>query len=228
MRWLPVCAIIALVLAGPVRAGAWLRGEDTGFLAVTSTMRGPLELQMFETETALYGEYGLLENLTLGVDLNYRDTKSGHGLVFVRLPIGRTDRAWRFAGELGLGKHLWQDAWGNQHWVPMAKTAVSVGRGLPTKHGGWINVDTAVEWRNSGKEPLYKIDGIIGIGLWPKLDGLFKVETAYNDSVGFGWAVTPGLAWRQNERNRLVLGVEFREVADWRTTGLTLSFWRDF
>ncbi len=106
---LPRLAILFFLLdVSTATAGAWLREKGTGFSSVTT--KGTLSRDFSETT---YWEYGVRDDLTLGVEAAFftfaSGAQSGSGMVFLRRPIGKKDRPSVWAYELGIGAD-WSDA----------------------------------------------------------------------------------------------------------------------
>ncbi len=221
MRGILTSLLIWTTTAATAQAGAWLRDPGSLFIAATTTTRlSPTEIT---TEGALYAEYGLRPKLTLGLDINHKIGYSGHALTFVRYPIGPRDRRNRYAVELGLGGHHWQG-----DWSPMAKLAVSMGRGLEFRRGnGWLAVDAAIEQRFGNPDPLYKLDATLGLPLWGRIGPMLQVETAKTRDLPLFWSVTPGLRYETKKLGTFVVGYESKHGIE-STHGIKFGLWRDF
>ncbi|SFU20962.1 hypothetical protein [Sedimentitalea nanhaiensis] len=221
MRFAVIVLLLCAVLAPPALAGAWLREHKTAFIAIGATVRGNRET-LPDLENKFYAEYGLVPRLTLGLDYNDTRGKSGHALLFVRLPLGRTDRRMRYGIEIGAGMHRWQ-----QEWASMYKIALAAGRGFESRWGnGWMGLDAAYEQRAGLSDPTFKLDTVIGMSSGWRVRPLIKLETAYVPGQPLGWSFTPGIMF--DVRNSTwVLGVE-RRSTNLETIGLTFGLWRNF
>ena len=223
MHRMLVAVTICLVAAQPAGAGAWLRGEGQSFLAVSTIGRSTDGRTLSETETALYAEHGLTPRLTLGADINDRYGLSGHALLFARLPLGPTDRASKWALELGTGGHHQQG-----HWGSLYKATLAYGYSFETARGfGWLGIETALEMRSGLDSPVHKLDATLGLPLRPGLQALLQVETSYVSGQRFAYAITPGVILGRHGTRRWHLGIEHRR-ADRRSTGVKLALWLDF
>lgn len=85
-------------------AGAWLREKGSSFTAISVTTFEEGE-GGYKYKSSLYAEWGLRENLTIGLDAEEHQDLYGHALVFARIPIADFSQAGRFAAEFGVGAH---------------------------------------------------------------------------------------------------------------------------
>ncbi|MDP5217365.1 hypothetical protein Q5Y75_09075 [Ruegeria sp. 2205SS24-7] len=212
-----------MVLGGatPGSAGAWLQEKGGGFLSATTTGYQPGEV--VEYRSAIYAEYGLLNRLTLGIDINDRAGNSGHALVFARLPLSPPDWRNRFAIELGTGAHhrLGRTA-------AMHKVTLSYGRGVTTGLGpAWVAADVALEHRTGIGQQIRKFDLTLGMSADRFVNPLLQIETAHVRDDELYWTVTPALLLRGKKGTRWLIGVE-RRSAHPDGFGLKFGFWRNF
>ncbi|MCL6282964.1 hypothetical protein M3P21_05400 [Ruegeria sp. 2012CJ41-6] len=215
--------ILLMVLGGatPGVAGAWLQEKGGGFLSATTTGYRPGEV--VEYRSAIYAEYGLLNRLTLGLDINDRAANSGHAFAFARLPLSPPNWRNRFAIELGTGAHhtLGQTA-------AMHKITLSYGRNVVTGLGpGWIAADAALEYRTGIDQQISKFDLTLGMSADRFVNPLLQIETAHVRDDVLYWTVTPALLLRGKKGMRWLIGVE-RRSAHPDGFGLKFGFWRDF
>lgn len=216
---LAIC--IWFAVACPATAGAWLRERGQVFLATTVTLYKIAQVSPYKS--SLYGEWGVLDRLTLGMDFNERPAVSGHALLFARLPIPAPGSRNTLAIELGAGGHHWRN-----NWSPMYKLAVSFGRGWQTALGpGWLAIDTAVEHRRGKDEDLYKLDLTTGLSGQRRFNPLLQIETAYASGADLYWTVTPSVMIRGRNETRWVVGVE-RKSHFPDAIGLKLGVWTTF
>lgn len=227
-----VATCFALLLAAPAAAGAWLEQPGKGFAAASATYRhaqgsGRAAGQAAQSsELAYYGAYGLSQRLTLGVDLNRSANRSGHALMFARLPVlpkGQT----RLAAELALGV--------NQRagpWLPMQRMTLSFGRGFQTVGGrsGWLAVDVGYEHRSSGAEVIWKLDATFGLN--PAETGqrpapMLQVETSKPEGGRLTVSLIPSLRLKLHPERELIVGLEHRSGGQ-RSLGLRLGLWQRF
>jgi hypothetical protein len=221
LRQILTALIICLTMATPARCGAWLREKDSGFSAVSATLRQ--RDQSYEYETSAYGEYGLLPNLTIGFDLNQTPGLTGHALVFARLPLAYDPDRGRIAFELGLGA---QQFFGR--WSPMQKFTLSYGGKITGRLGpGWLSIDLATELRSETPGAIYKLDATLGFNGPQLVQPLVTIETLKTTQAPLFWSVTPSLRITGQKDLSWLIGLEYR-AAQARTTGLKISIWRSF
>lgn len=221
----PAIAIcLALLLARPAAAGAWLEQPGTAFAAASATYRYGQE--QLSNELGYYGAYGLTPRLTLGVDLNRSTGRAGHALLFVRLPV-LGEGANRLAAELALG--------GNQRagqWMMMQRLTLSYGRGFQTKRGrsGWLAVDAGYELRSAGVETNWKLDATLGLN--PATESsrtapMLQLEASKPVGGRLTLSLIPSLRVQLPSKREFVLGLEHRSGGQ-RSLGLRLGLWQRF
>lgn len=219
-RWI-VALLIGLIPVEPVLAGAWLREESHGFLALSGTLRRTDA--GLDYETSVYADYGLTRRLTLGVDFHQQANTAGHVLAFVRLPLNRGTRRTRLALELAAGAHAWLG-----DWQPMARTTLSLGRGFSSRWGeGWFNIDAAYERRFGSARPAIKLDGAVGLSSGGHVRPLLKLETTRIAGHPLYWTVTPAIQIDAGKGGTWIVGVERKSVPQ-GSIGLRLGLWRRF
>lgn len=223
MTRMMIAALILCAAAQQLAAGAWLSEQGTGFASVSGTVRTAGRTQLPDYELGLYGTYGLTSNVTIGLDVNALSNQSGHALLFARLPLGATDGPLRFAFELGLGAHH-----RDRRWDGMYKAGLSFGYGYSTPRGnGWLAIDAAYEMRHGNPNPVYKLDGALGLPPRGRITPFLQIETAHAPGRPLHWSLTPSVIIAGQNARRWVIGIE-RRSARQQTLGLTLRLWRDF
>ncbi|MBY6137696.1 hypothetical protein KUV61_17810 [Nocardioides marinus] len=214
-------AAAALMLAPPVAAGAWLEPVGAGFTSASATFR--TRQADPEPELSFYGAYGLTPGVTLGVDLNSNRALSGHAVLFARLPLhqGPTHRV---AAELGLGGNRVEG-----RWHMMQKATLSYGRGFQTGagHSGWIAVDASYELRNSRTQPIWKLDGTLGLNTGAAFAPMIQLETAWPQGGQPSYTLTPSLRYQLPERRELLIGLALGHEKR-SSFGLKLGLWQKF
>lgn len=188
MRSVAVALILAMASAPSAQAGAWLREKDTGFLSTS--------LQTTEdngNEISIYAEFGLSERMTLGFDstydtdlLNYvqgtgplvdslEELPQGSGIVFLRFPIGPTDKTNKWAFHVGAGARYIEG-----EFLKAAEFGLSWGRGIKIgERYGWVNVDSSYNVADSPGEARTKVDGTIGLGITPKTKVMLQMFNTF-------------------------------------------------
>ncbi|WP_149779294.1 hypothetical protein [Roseovarius litoreus] len=175
MRML-VVANLVLWLAVQCQAGPWPRAEGETFLSVS------LEAPLVQGDGlfTLYGEHGLNDRLTLGLDMGATRQKMQKTVVFARLPFGQAPGGMRLAFELGVG--ILRDQ-------PVIRPGLSFGRGFSLSgRPGWITLDTrAVIFQDvlhGDYDADFETDVTLGIETWRKTRAIVQLRAgvpAYGD-----------------------------------------------
>ena len=208
----------------PCTAGAWMRTEGDGFLSLGFRAYEDAATGTQSVEQSFYFEYGFRPRLTLGVSASYTSGEKGEGLVFLRFPLRNDDRAAKISAEFGIGAES-MDA---VNFDPFLKGGVSWGRGLTLAgRGGWVNVDSAVQWRTDDTPPLFKLDATLGLTLSDRFQvmgqGFFEA-----DENGESLTVVPSVIYTPKRGNmKFVVGLEHKSGRD-ESTGLKFGLWREF
>lgn len=223
--------MILLLLCCPAlaSAGAWMREKGQAFVAATATPRLSDSKEQ-SVETALYGEYGLRDWLTLGIDVNQAmsfEAVGGHMLLFARLPILQSSRV-KLAVEAAAGQHM-----RDEQSFSMRKLTLSAGMGFapdwgPNWGSGWLSVDLAVEDREGVPDPIMKLDATLGLPNYGKFGPMLQLETAKTGDSPVFWTVTPGLRYETEKAGTWVIGAERKNVGQDKFWGLKIGVWRRF
>lgn len=200
--WRSALILGLLALPETVTAGAWPRGQGNGFVSVayeyTVTEDTAQELVIdsgiVEPETfgftAFYGEFGLTERITLGIDLGQEDAPDTRQVIFFTT-FALSPSTWRhqLAFEIGLGEreypadpddfaHIKDLREGGVERV--LRPGLSWGYGFSTKWGGgWAALDLRREYRQERDEIVNKAD--LTLGLAPGDRDLVYLQTQYSD-----------------------------------------------
>ncbi|TMV10122.1 hypothetical protein FGK63_03415 [Ruegeria sediminis] len=221
MGRLVISILLALALAKPALAGAWLREKGSAFTALSVTAHRTGEGTYYH-KSSVYAEWGMAPWLTLGLDANERQDFNGHALVFARLPVADLGAAGRLAAEFGLGtRHRQMD------WRTTYKATLSWGKGFAAGRGeGWIALDAAVEFP-SAEDRIRKLDLTAGLSSGRRFDPLLQIETSRIRGRATYWSATPSLMIRsRGVRAVWLLGVEHNSA--FPRPGLKLALWREF
>jgi hypothetical protein len=223
MRLAQAILLVALLAAPAARAGAWMRDEGTGFLAVFATF-GRTAAGLSH-DTGFYAEYGARPRLTLGVDVNTRSDLAGHALGFLRVPLTGSGRRTQIALDLGIGAHL--DS-GGSDWNPMARATLALGRSFASGLGdGWFGVDVAYERRFGQPEGAIKLDSVIGLSSGPRFRPLLQLETCQVLGGRIDWTATASVMIDGRKGRTWVIGVQ-RGSAEGGRLGIKAALWRSF
>ena len=220
--FLMTLAALTALSPRPAEAGPWLREKGSGFTALTFGAT-----QFSETTNALYFEYGLTENTTVGLDVsaftNSLNVRNGFGNLFLRRAIGPTDGPMRMAYEVGLG-----GLWGNERQLPTLTTGVSWGHGFEmTGRPGWISATGSFVYEPTLGQHITRLDGTLGLDFGKVVTGLVETTLSYQNDDSFG-AVEPAVLIRPADsafRIRIGAQIPFSEQ---QKTALKLGIWHSF
>lgn len=211
MRASLIGAVVFMLLATSALAGAWPREKGGVFAALSYEVTTPRAALMPEAlaldptpplygYTGLYGEYGLTERLTIGIDTGQEENQdSWSGVVFARMPIGPQDWRHRFSVQLGLGQRRYEKNglyYGLEtietEWI--ARPALAWGYGFDTRWGsGWAAADASLEFREETGGVPVKVDVTLGTTVSERATLLLQLQTGdYPDNPPYA-KLLPGL-----------------------------------
>ncbi len=214
--------VLILSTAPPLTAGAWLREKGATFTSLSFTTNW-----YYETGQTTFFEYGLRDDITIGVDiamgLDRFGVQSGTGTAFVRRPLRWGDSANVWAYEIGAGA-----SWSGERITPHLKTGLSWGRGLTLRDmAGWTAVDTSIKWDLGNGAHVAKVDGTLGFNFTENTTGMLQIYLMrdFNGSTG---TLAPSVVYRPGESKfRIQVGVE-TPFGRARDTAIKLGLWREF
>ncbi|AXI48086.1 hypothetical protein C1J03_20040 [Sulfitobacter sp. SK012] len=205
-----------------MQAGAWLREKGSTFTSISFT-----STWFLETANATYLEFGVRDDLTLGIDANiYRSPIQGQAgtvTLFLRRPLGDRDGKHRWAYELGVGAD-----WIGDVIIPHVRTGISWGRGFSLgEKNGWMAVDASVNWDLGQGLHLTKIDSTLGLSLSDRFSGMLQVYLGSVGGESYGTLAPSFIFAPRKTKFKLQLGAEAR-VGAFENTGLKIGLWREF
>lgn len=219
MRLWTGLGIIALYwLATPVFGGAWLRERGHGFTATSTTwtMGGN---GYFGYYSSYYGEFGLSDRLTLGIDAGVGENGIVTALIFTRLPLWQGKNGGRLALEM---------ASGTTGQLPVMRPGVSWGRGLETPWGpGWLSVDTSAALNTVLGITTYKMDGTIGVSPSDRWKAILQVQTQVQPGISQSLKIAPSAVMRVGKHMQFEIGTSHALMGT-QMTGVKLGVWVDF
>lgn len=230
--------ILVLVSAEPAHAGAWLRAKGTGFASSS--------VQITESDgssVSLYFEYGLRDDITLGVDIHYDsdlmrylsgatlaeldietrdDVPTGIGVIFLRFPLSQADAKDKWAFHVGLGARYFE-----AEVLKAAEIGLSWGRSIQIgERFGWVNVDTSL---NEAEEPgrtRIKVDSTIGLGLTDQTKVMLQMFNTFVEDEDFT-KIAPSFLYSPKDKNvTYQIGSEI--PVDGSPASLKLGIWYEF
>ena len=233
MRSVALALIVVLAGAPTAQAGAWLREKGSGFASSTVTVNRESEagVDSYEASGSIYLEYGLTEKLTIGLDASYgyelTGMQEGSGIVFLRFPLGPTDRDNKFAAHIGLGTRYLAD-YMDGSFLPAAEVGLSWGRGIKVgDRWGWVNVDTSFNKPGSPAQQRFKVDATIGLGLSDNIKVMLQAFNTFEGGDTYTTIVPSLLISPDKGRTTLQVSVEFPTFSG-EKPGLKLGIWRQF
>lgn len=232
MRWRPVLTLLLLGLAGPAAGGAWPRGEGKVFLAfgyfATSEAGDLARLAIDPSQrVALYGEYGLSEVWTLGLDAAWSSGEAVQeltGLVFVRRPVWSSGDGTWVSADLGLGVRSESEEGAQLRIRP----GLSWGRGFESAWGqGWMGVEGSLEYAMPGNDVILKADATLGLKPAEGWMLIAQVQTAWFSDTGAIVKLAPSVVRRLGPGAHVQFGVTVPLAGD-SGIGVRISNWLEF
>ncbi|WP_240931875.1 hypothetical protein [Parasedimentitalea denitrificans] len=198
-----------------------MRDPGSGFASASVTFRR--DGGDWSSELSYYGDYGITQSLTLGVDLNDADRLAGHTLIFARVSLNFLPPEHHLATEISLGGAHYRN-----EWKPMHKLTLSYGRGFDSTWGpGWLAIDGAYEKRGTSSQPIVKLDATIGLNAEEHLRPMLQIETAKISGHQLFYSITPSLQVPLPRDSHLLIGLQHR-VTTQRSLGLKVGVWHRF
>lgn len=222
MRSVALALIFILASAPVVEAGAWLRTKKSGFASSSVSTNAENELS-----TSFYGEYGLSDRFTLGLDVSYGVDRTffqqGSGILFLRFPIAPTDGTHKWAAHVGVGARYLQG-----YFLPAAEVGLSWGRGIQWREKyGWVNVDTSFNAPQSPADNRLKVDGTLGLGLTQQIKVMLQMFNTFEGGETYS-QIAPSLLWAPGDgKTTIQLSAEI-PVAGGGETAVKIAMWLDF
>lgn len=205
----------------PALAGAWLQSEGSAFLSLENKLRQRGDVNRIETD--IYFEYGVSPRLSAGVSILQEGWQTGHIGLFLKTPLAAKNTSFAVSARADIGAYV-----SGRQWFGLSKLTFSYGRGFPWGDGyGWLNVDTAIEYRRGETAPFLKLDGTIGRSSGARLRPILKLSFTHIEGEPLIWSVAPGLLLDAGPNLTWTLGLERKQ--DGRSSNaLTLGLWRRF
>ena len=233
-------ALLAAVLPTVSHAGAWPRGEGNGFavLSLESTYdRSALtwddpseEPPLARNYLKFYGEYGLTDRYTLGVELeqDYLFVQR-QGIVFLTASIVPQDWVNRISVELGAGERRGQfGPRGQEECEPVVRPALYYGRGFETRWGqGWAGADLKAEHRFDSEETAYKLDLTLGVNHGDDTLHYAQIQSAKFEGEDTAARLLLSRVSRVNRVLWLETGLLAGLVTD-DSVGIRIALWAEF
>lgn len=204
-------------------AGPWPRETGSSFLSFS--IERPTDGDNRDLYYSLYGEYGLTETLTIGVDGGSDYYTEGEGYVFLRVPVPITTGRHKFAVLGGVGARQTDTSYAEAIYVIGGSWGMGFGSTLGP---GWASVDASVRERQTTDSRLTKVDTTVGVN---RSSGqLWFAQLRYSDESRASeptWELAPSVAFELGERTRLETSAAFGLKGEQDIT-LKLGLWTEF
>ncbi len=224
MRILTAALLILLVPAW-VQAGAWPRKVGETFLSFSTTLtsaRDPLGHDL-QSDSSIYVERGIRENLTFGLDGQIDLVGEYSLLAFLRRPIMQRAERNRFAVLGGAGVIIAGD-----QTIPLVRIGAAWGRGLQTRFGsGWASVDTSAEYRGDQSDVSIKADLTLGLKPTDRLKLILQLQTGRYVGSDPYIRLAPSVVRQFGPGRHIELGLQVGVAGDDRV-GLKMGSWLEF
>jgi len=161
--------LMFLLLASPAQAGPWPREKGHVFLSVGGVSEIDQTTGTIATFSTLYGEYGITEKITFGVDLGSDGRRSSKAVIFLRHPLTDAAKEIKLAAEIGLGFVNGDKA---------LRPGLSIGRGYTLgKRNGWMTADSRVVIFEGISNIQFESDLTIGLSASKRLKLILQLQT---------------------------------------------------
>lgn len=209
-------AALGVLLTGEAHAGAWPRTDGEAFLSFSGEFPASGTDGIF---TTFYAEYGLTDQLTLGIDVGLEGQDIYKAVGFARLPINRPDARIKLAFELGVG--LAEDN-------PVLRPGLMIGHGFAFgEFTGWMSVDTLVYLEGNDGDVEVSTDFTIGLDMSARTKLILQLQNGNHlmdpDYLKFAPSVVIEKKPGQHFELGMLAGLE-------NSTGIAvkLGIWRSF
>ncbi|RYH02166.1 hypothetical protein EU805_09910 [Salipiger sp. IMCC34102] len=215
-------AILLILAATMLRAGAWPREEGDLFIAaggnflLSEGARLPVHY-----DPTLYAEYGFSPRLTLGTDLHTADAgRIFSTFVFAMTPFGDPEADLRRMAGFGLGYRQNND--GTEE--ALIRPALSLGQSTGS---GWLAFDGTVTYGTEVRTWRPKADFTWGHNWTDRITTTFQIQTGTGFTGDHYAKISPTVIWTVNDRVKLNLGAVQALTGD-RGSALKFETWLNF
>ncbi|MDR9395000.1 MAG: hypothetical protein RI571_11925 [Roseovarius sp.] len=211
--------VLLILMTVQAQAGPWPRDKGETFLSFSVEAEQPDAFGYINHFMTLYGEHGLTDRLTGGIDIGGRSTGLSKAVVFLRYPVTPPEHRLKIAAEIGLGR-----AAGHRALRP----AISVGRGfkLGERHG-WMAVDTRVVLFDRASRRLVQSDVTVGFNTSSRSKAILQLQMGFPDTTPSYMKLAPSLVLEPRPGRHIEIGVT-AGVKELSSVALKLGLWRRF
>lgn len=193
---LRVITAMLAISAAQVHAGAWPREKGKVFLSYSFETEIEAPNQTYGT---IYGEYGLTNKLTLGIDLGGDDAISDKAYVFARYPGKPTAGGILSAWEIAIGMAENELAF---------RPGVSLGRGIKwVEIDGWLGLDTRNVIFSNGLLGDFEANVTLGLSVAKRSKLIFQLQGRVPPIEPPYIKLAPSYVFEQRSGRHLELGI---------------------
>jgi len=213
--------VLLLLLLLPIEAsaGAWLRDKGALFLSYSLTMEDPENSGAAVAFAALYAEFGLSHQITVGVDLGSNETGFYKAVAFAIVPLKFTTGAYNMNIEVGGG------VIDNR---VILRPGLSLGRGFELfGTSGWFSIDTRGELDITGDHNRWSTDVTIGFNTGRRRKMLLQLQQGGPMNDPDVLRLAPSLVFETQPGRHLEIGAT-AGVENAPDYGFKIGVWRAF
>lgn len=160
-----LCGLVATLPPRTASAGPWPREAGKAFL----TLSWERDLIRDIGYAGVYGEYGLTDRLTLGLDIGADPNGLSKAIAFARIPFGQSPGGMRLALEMGTGV---------ADKRPVMRPAMSFGRGLNMAgRSGWLTLDIRAMVFQDTFDTAWESDLTLGLNATARGKAIIQLQT---------------------------------------------------
>ena len=186
--------LLVLLLATQAQAGPWPCGKGKVFFSAHANVEYLEDTGLLNQFGTLYGEYGLSEKLTIGVDYSGTELQTDKALLFLRYPLGKQDKTYLYALELGVGL-----VDGNNALRP----GLTIGRGIKWgKRYGWMTLDTRFVMPSGSGTSRLESDFTLGLSITPRVRGILQLQAGFQSEGEDYVKFAPSIVIEQKNKRR--------------------------
>ncbi len=211
--------ILLLLVPGQALAGPWLRDVGRGFLSYSVTLEDVEKSGETNSYGAVYAEYGVRRNLTLGLDLGAGEQGYSKAIAFAVLPLTPQTQDTRISAEFGLGTV--QDN-------AIIRPGIAIGRSFEfLDRFGWMSIETRAEIGIQSGDVALSTDLTLGYNTGLRSKWMMQLQHGGTMADPDYMRLVPSVVIKTHPGRHLEFGVT---AGVWNTTalGVKLGIWQEF
>ncbi len=224
MRILAALVLLLCLTPGDAGAGPWPREMGTWFVSSDIRFAWSHDPALRDgwrpgsADYAVYAEYGLPRDLTLGLDLGHTGSVTARSILFLRIPLRDSDSGLKLSADIGLGKI--DDR-------TVLRPGLSFGKGFEAfGTSGWFTVDTQTEL-SPDVSPDIKLDLSYGINLDGGTKLILQLQSGKPGDADSFARLAPSLVVPLGGNRHLDLGLLYGVTGD-DSFGVKFGIWQTF